>query len=85
LNLSLWWDDFKQIPHLALKKVAQPFDGRKINPRCCLVIKGRDGAAVQAGPLRNVRDAKFVATHKGGKVAANHDFDLAGNEGYCAA
>ena len=70
----LCWNHLKQIPHLALKKIAQRFDDRKVNPGCRLVVQGRDCAAVQAGLLSNVRDAKFVAAHEGGQVAADHDF-----------
>jgi hypothetical protein len=74
LNLIICWNHLKQISNLALKKVAQTFDGWKVNPCRRFVVKSRDCAAVQAGPLSNVRDAKFVATHEGGQMAANHDF-----------
>lgn len=70
------WDDFKQLSNLALKKIAQAFNGRKVNPRCGFVVKGCDGAAVQPSLLGNIRDTKFIAPHEGGQMTANHVFLL---------
>ena len=68
-----------------MKKRAQAFDGGQFNPGRRLVVKRGDGAAIQAGPLRHIRDAKLVATHENGKVAADHWFGWAENKGCCAA
>lgn len=55
-----------------MEKIAQALDSRQLNPSRRFVVKGGDGASIQAGPLRHVRDAQLVATHENGEMAADH-------------
>lgn len=56
----------------AAEQVAEGINGRHIHTRHRFLVQGRDGAAIQAGEARNVRDAKLVATHEGRQMTADH-------------
>ena len=65
-------NDFKKLAYLAVEKRAQAFNGGKVNASRRFGVKRGDRAAIEACPFRDIGDAKFVAPHEKGQMAADH-------------